>query len=185
MLVLHKMLDQAALNTMQQQSECHHSLQHWKSQKQTSTFGKQLPSRAVYSCGPYLLLPLFTKQSLQKHGDKILETILPTCLNVCFICTVHISTHMFFYLYLIRIQAHFHSSQASRFLSGLYCQIKFKLALWNWKTERTKCALNCFNIRIQLDTHSTGTYQVFTEKLVAPPPSQNLTSVLRKCLHVC
>jgi hypothetical protein len=59
MLVLHKMLDQAALNTMQQQSECHHSLQHWKSQKQTSTFGKQLPSR------PYLLLPLFTTQSLQ------------------------------------------------------------------------------------------------------------------------
>ncbi len=183
MLVLNKMLDQAALDTMQQQSECNHSLQHWKSQKQTSTFGKQPPSRAVYSCGPYLLLPLFTTQSLQKHGDKTLETILPTCLHVCFICTVHISTHIFFYLYLIRIQAHFHSSTS--FFEWFVLSNQFKFALWNWKTERTKCALNCFNVRIQLDTRSTGTYQVFTEKLVAPPPSQNLTSVLRKCLHVC
>ncbi len=129
---------------------------------------------------------LYLQHSLCKNiQDKILETILPTCLHVCFICTVHISTHMFFYLYIIRIQAHFHSSQGSNFLSGLYCQIKFEFAVWNWKTERTKCALNCFNVKIQLDTRSTGTYQVFTEKLVAPPPSQNLTSVLRKCLHVC
>jgi hypothetical protein len=151
MLVLHKMLDQAALDTMQQQSECHHSLQHWKSQKQTSTFGKQLPSRAVYSCGPFLLLPLFSTQSLQKHGDKFLDYTahLPPC--VFYLYCTHFHPYVFLSL------SHQDSSPLSfisskSFLSGLYCQIKFKFALWNWKTERTKCALNCFNVRIQLDT---------------------------------
>jgi hypothetical protein len=103
---------------------------------------------------------------------------------VCFIFTVHISTHMFFYLYLIRIQAHFHSLQASHLLSGLYCQIKFKLALWNWKTDRTKCALNCFIVRIQLDTFNRDIPSLYWEACCpsAKPKLNYCTEEMPSCL---
>lgn len=184
MLVLHKMLDQAALDTMQQQSECHHSLQHWKSQKQTSTFGKQLPSSAVYSCGPYLLLPLFSTQSLQKHGDKFLDYTahLPPC--VFYLYCTHFHPYVFLSL------SHQDSSPLS-FISSksifgwfvLSNQIRVcSVELENRKDQMCTKLFQCQN---SIGHIQQGHTKSLLRSLLPLCQGKKLTSVLRKCLHVC